>query len=106
MYFFRTGLRIGMVWLVEKKIFNHILDMGFERIEIPVRVKFEFEVAEGSFVSDSLTKDILYNHYAIEKLFPKIKRSSLDRAIEEMVEDEIMEYLRQCEFLPDKSPNE
>lgn len=93
-----------MVWLLEKKIFNHILDMGFERVEIPVRVKFEFEVIEGSFVPDSLTKEILYNYYAIKKRYPKIKRSSLDRAIEELVEDKIMEYLRQCEFLPDKSP--
>ena len=39
-----------MVWVVEKKIFRHILDMDFERVEIPVRVKFEFEVVEGSFV--------------------------------------------------------
>ena len=43
---------------------------------------------------------------AIEKRYPKIKRSFLDRAIEEMVEDEIMEYLRQCELLPDKSPGD
>ena len=92
-----------MVWLVEKKIFRHILDMGFERMEIPVRVKFEFEVVEGSFVPDTLTKEILYNQDAIEKRYPKVKLSSLDSAIEEMVEDEIMDYLRQCELLPDKS---
>ena len=85
-----------MVWLVEKKIFRHILDMGFERVEIPVRVKFEFEVVEGSFVPDTLTKEILYNQDAILKHYPKVKLSSLDGAIEEMVEDEIMEYIRQC----------
>ncbi len=28
-----------MVWMVEKKIVHHILDMGFELVEIPVRVK-------------------------------------------------------------------
>jgi hypothetical protein len=43
------------MWLVEKKIFYHLLDMGFERVRIPVRVKFEFEVKEGSLVSDSLS---------------------------------------------------
>ena len=90
-----------MVWLIEKKVFRHILDMGFERIEIPVRVKFEFEVVEGSFIPDSLTKEILYNQDVIERRYPKIKLSSLDSAIEEMIEVEIMEYLRRCEFLPD-----
>ena len=43
-----------MVWLVEKKVVYHLLDLGFKRIEIPIRVKFEFEVKEGVFVPDSL----------------------------------------------------
>jgi hypothetical protein len=29
-----------MVRMVEKKIARHVLDMRFERVEIPVRVKF------------------------------------------------------------------
>ena len=91
-----------MVWVAEKKILHHELNMGFERVDIPVRVKFEFEVIEGSFVPDTLTKEILYNKNAIEKHYPKIELSSLDRGIGEMVEDEIMEYLRQCGLLPDK----
>ena len=91
-----------MVWVVEKKIMHYELDMGFERVDIPVRVKFEFEVREGAFVPDTLTKEILYNKNAIEKQYPKIGLPSLDRAIGEMVEDEIMEYLRQCGLLPDK----
>ena len=33
-----------MVWLVEKKVIYHTIDMGFELVEIPVGVKFEFEV--------------------------------------------------------------
>lgn len=94
-----------MVWLAEKKIFHHILDMGFERIEIPLRVKFEFEVIEGNLVQGSLTKDILYNRSAIKKRYPGIKRASLDRAINEMIEDEIMEYLKECDFLPYDSPD-
>jgi hypothetical protein len=44
-------MRRGTVWLVEKKIVRHVLDMGFEHVEIPVRVKFEFEVKEGVFVT-------------------------------------------------------
>lgn len=49
-------MRRGMVWVVENKIVHHVLYMGFERVEIPVRVKFEFEVKEGVFVSGSLSK--------------------------------------------------
>lgn len=93
-----------MVWLAEKKIFRYTLDMGFERVEIPVRVKFEFEVVEGAIVPDSLTKEILYNRDAIRKHYPKMKQPSVDSAIEDMVENEITEYLRLCGFLPANSP--
>jgi hypothetical protein len=63
----RTGLRRRMVWAVEKKIVHHVLDMGFERVEIPVRVKFEFEVMEGILVPNTLSKEILYNQNAIKR---------------------------------------
>ena len=89
--------------MVEKKIVHHVLDMGFERVEIPVRVKFEFEVKEGVFVPDTISKETLYNHKAIEKRFPMVKLPLLDREIEKTVEDEIMRYLGQCGLLRDKS---
>ena len=98
-----TGMRRGMVWVVEKKIVHHILDMGFERVEIPVRVKFEFEVKEGVLVSNTLSKKTLYNQNAVAKRFPKVRLPLLDREIEKTVEDEIMEYLRQCGLFRDKS---
>ena len=91
-----------MVWMVEKKIVHHLLDMGFERVEIPVRVKFEFEVMEGALVPDTLSKETLYNQNAIAKRFPKVRLPLLDREIEKSVEDEIMEYLRRCGLLRDK----
>jgi hypothetical protein len=50
-----------MAWFVEKKVVYHLLDLGFERIEIPIRVKFEFEVKEGVFVPDSLA-NALFQH--------------------------------------------
>ena len=92
-----------MVWVVEKKIVRHVLDMGFERVEIPVRVKFEFEVKEGVFIADTLSKETLYNQNAVAKYFPMVRLPLLDREIEKTVENEIMEYLRQCGLLPDKS---
>ena len=92
-----------MVWMVEKKIVHHVLDMGFERVEIPVRVKFEFEVREGIFVSDSLSKETLYNQKAVLNRFPTVKLPLLDREIEKTVQHEIMDYLRQCGLLRNKS---
>ncbi len=89
--------------MVEKKIVHHVLDMGFERLEIPVRVKFEFEVKEGVFVPDTLSKETLYNQKAILKRFPMVKLHSLEREIEKTVQDEIIDYLRRCGLLQDKS---
>ena len=33
-----------MIWVVEKKVFQLVFDLGFERVKIPVRVKLEFEI--------------------------------------------------------------
>jgi hypothetical protein len=87
-----------MVWVVEKKVFRYILNTGFESLEIPVRVKFEFEVVEGAFVPDTLTKEILYNQGIIERRCSQVKLASLNNAIEEMVESEVMEYLRRSGY--------
>ena len=89
--------------MVEKKIVHHVLDMGFERVEIPVRVKFEFEVMEGILVPNTLSKEILYNQNAVEKRYPELSMLSIDSAIEKTVENEIMEYLRQCGILEEKT---
>jgi hypothetical protein len=83
-----------MVWLVEKKVIYHTIDMGFELVEIPVRVKFEFEVKEGVFVPDTLSKEILYNEKILEKRYPNLNRYSLKKSIEDTVENKIMEYLK------------
>ena len=89
--------------MVEKKIVHHVLDMGFERVGIPVRVKFEFEVKEGFFVPDTLSKETLYNQKAVLKRFPMVKLPLLDREIEKKVQEEIIDYLRRCGLLQEKS---
>jgi hypothetical protein len=61
---------LPMVWVVEKKVFYHILDMGFESVGIPVRVKFEFDVQDGNFVPDSLSIKSLYNQQAVVNRYP------------------------------------
>jgi hypothetical protein len=88
-----------MVWVLEKKMIYHLLDLSFERIEIPIRVKFEFQVKEDAFVPDSLSINTLYNREAIERRYPRLKLASLERSIGKTVEKEIFKYLKECGFL-------
>lgn len=92
-----------MVWLVEKKIFYHLFDLGFEGVKIPIRVRFEFEVKEGVLVPDSLCKDILYNRSALEKRYPNLDRARLQKSVERKVETELDRYLRTCGYLKEES---
>ena len=85
-----------MVWVLEKKVFYHILDMGFESVGIPVRVKFEFEVQDGSFVPDSLSSEYLYNQPALKKQYPNFALEVLERDIQKTIQREIQKYLKSC----------
>ena len=95
-----------MVWLVEKKVFYHLLDVGFESVNIPVRVKFEFEIEEGSFVPDSMSVETLYNRQALEKRYPNLKSELLDSAIDETVRNKIQKYLVESGFASEANPPE
>ena len=88
-----------MVWVVEKKVVHHMLGLGFERVDIPVRVKFEFEVKNGSFVPDSLSTHTVYNKKALERRYPALDVASLENSIENTVKREIFQHLRACGFL-------
>jgi hypothetical protein len=88
-----------MVWLVEKKVFYHFLDLGFESVKIPIRVKFEFEIKEGALVPDSITKNILYNRPALERRYHNLDVVSLQKSIEKKVDSEIHKYLRACGYV-------
>ena len=88
-----------MVWLVEKKVVHHLLDLGFERVKIPIRVKFEFEVKEGAFVPESLSTHTLYNRKAIEVRYPKLNVASLNNSISKTVKKEIFKHMKECGLL-------
>jgi len=88
-----------MVWLVEKKVFYHFLDLGFESVKIPIRVEFEFEIKEAALVPDSITKNILYNRPALERRYPNLDVVSLQKSIEKKVDSEIHKYLRACGYV-------
>ena len=92
-----------MVWVLEKKVFYHILDMGFESVGIPVRVKFEFEVQDGSFVPDSLSTERLYNQQELERRYPNLKLDALEQDIEKTIHFEILKYLTNNGYLKEES---
>jgi len=78
-----------MVWLFEKKIFHHLLDYGFERMNIPIRVKYEFEVRDGHWIPDSLQIEILYNRQILNKRFPGLGLAHLDQEITDTIQRKI-----------------
>ena len=88
-----------MVWLLEKRIFRHIVDLGFERVEIPIRVKFEFEVRDGVFIADTLSFQTLYNKKALQKRYPQLNLASLDDAIETALNEKLLEYIKESGYL-------
>ena len=88
-----------MVWVVEKKVFYHILDMGFESVGIPVRVKFEFDVQDGCFLPDSLSVELLYNQQAIERRYPSVKMDVLEKEVQTTINREIRNYLQNCGYI-------
>ena len=92
-----------MVWMVEKKVFYHIFELGYESATIPIRVKFEFEIREGAFVPESLSFEHLYNKKVILRRYPNLKSEHLDRDIHETVKLRIREYLTQNRYLREDS---
>ena len=88
-----------MVWVLEKKVFHHFLDLGFEMVTIPVRVKFEFEVEEGVLIPNSISIQTLYNKENLEKRYPNLKLQSLDCAVDKTVQEKIHGYLKKCGYL-------
>jgi hypothetical protein len=87
------------MWLLEKKIFHHILDLGYEGVAIPVRVKFEFEIRDGQFVQDSLGYEPLYNKDALLSRYPNLDAESLDKDIVKTVERGIRLYMESNGYL-------
>lgn len=92
-----------MIWIVEKRVFHHFLDLGFETVEIPIRVKFEFELKGGCLVPDSISKDILYNRSALERHYPSLDTHRLQKSIEEKVDQELFKYFIECGFLSEEN---
>jgi hypothetical protein len=75
------------------------MDMGFESVGIPVRVKFEFEIKEGIFVPESLSFESLYNQQAVVRHYPGVKKDALEKEIHKTIQREIRKYLKRCNYV-------
>lgn len=82
----------GMIWVVEKLIIYHFLDMGFEMLKIPIRIEVEYEL-DGSTIA-SLSKKTLYNLPYLVKQYPKLNQDKLRAAIEQTIEKGLSDHFR------------
>ena len=92
-----------MVWMVEKKVFYHIFDLGFESVTIPIRVKFEFEVRDRAFIPESLSFDHLFNKEVLLKRYPNLKSARLEQIIFETVNRQLINYLVENGYISEKT---
>lgn len=91
------------MWLLEKKIFHHILDLGYEGVAVPIRVKLEFEVRDGRYVPDSLEYQALYNKDALLNRYPNINVERLAKDIDKTVSREIRFYLERSGYTEEET---
>jgi hypothetical protein len=88
-----------MIWMVEKKIFHHVLDLGFESVRIPVRTRFEFNLQNRTLIADSLSYQLLYNRQVLEKRYPQLIADEMDRQIQKTVKRKVFMYLKDCGYI-------
>jgi hypothetical protein len=88
-----------MIWMTEKNVFHLEYNFGFESVRIPVRVKFEFGVKQGTLVDHTLTRSMLYNKQFLEKRYPEFDHASLQKSIEKKVDNELQQHLLACGFI-------
>ena len=83
-----------MLWVVDKKIIKHVIEAGSALIEVPVRIRFEYSLAEECFVPGSMKRTFVYNRQAIARRFPQFDVEALDTEMEEVVDRALCEHLK------------
>ncbi len=81
-----------MIWVIEKLILHHFIDMGYEKVKIPIRVEVEYGL--DGFRVTSISKKTLYNLPCLIKRYPKLSKVRLKNAIEETVENGLSEHFK------------
>ena len=82
-----------MVWVVDKKTVKHLLERDGKLLEIPVRVKFEYEYKDGKLVPGTIKTEKLYNQKGVVKRFPNIDINDLEEQIQQSIDRDIRDYI-------------
>lgn len=90
-----------MIWIVDKKVVPHLIQAHGQLAELPIRVKFEYAVEDGTVVDGSLTLDTLYNKRSVVREFPDIDDDRLEQDVQATAERAIDEHLAMCGFQRD-----
>ena len=53
-----------MLVVVDKKTIKYLVESKNGLLELPVRISFQYNIDDGSFVNGSMTSDLLYNKEA------------------------------------------
>lgn len=83
-----------MLWVVDKKVIKHVVEAGAALVEVPVRIRFEFGLAEERFVSGSMKRSFVYNRRALVRRFPQLDDATLDAEMEDIVDRALCEHLK------------
>ncbi len=83
-----------MLWVVDKKVIKHVIEAGSALVEVPVRIRFEFSLAEERFVSGSMKRTFVYNRQALMRRFPRLDSERLDAEMREVVDRALCEHLK------------
>ena len=83
-----------MLWVVDKKVIKHVIEAGSALVEVPVRIRFEFGLAEERFVAGSMKRTFVYNRPALVRRFPRLDSDGLDAEMEEVVDRALCEHLK------------
>jgi len=83
-----------MLWVVDKKVIKHVIEAGSTLVEVPVRIRFEFSLANECFVPGSMKRTFVYNRQAIARRFPRFDVDELDVEMEDVVDRALCEHLK------------
>ena len=83
-----------MLWVVDKKVVKHALNVGVALVEVPIRIRFEFGLDNQRFAAGSMQRDFIYNRAELLRRFPRLRASEVDAEIEGVVDRALVEHLK------------
>lgn len=83
-----------MLWVVDKKVIRHTIDVGTALVEVPIRIRFEYCLRDERFVEGTVKRDFLYNRPELLRRFTRLEPAVLDADIEGIVDRTIVEHLK------------